>query len=594
MTSTDARFPAATPSGGEHRDLGPLAWVMDEVRLTLDSAVETVERYAQDNEQSRATDLAEVDTGPMRLLRQQVHQAAGALDMVNLDGAARVLEALEALVQRWVQRPAQASVEAAQSVRHGARALLDYLDRCMRERPLPALALFPTYRDWQQLAGAERVHPADLWDQAALRPAQAPTGPAWQPGPQVRAHFDRLVLLVVKSLHPQAAAPLAQLCGGLCRGTADAPDGAVAQFWLTAAAYFEAVAHGLLPDDVYVKRAASRVLLQYSGLAQGHSQGVEQLTRDLAFFAAQAVPGEPAATPHLAAVRSAQGWAHNSAYDYHAVRLGLYDPGSLALLRTQIESAQQSWSLWSEGDVGARSPALQRLNGVADAWQALYPAGSALSQAWRQVVQGLADAAPTTRPDDAWVLEVANSLLFLEAVAQDFDPLDAQWPARLQALARRLYGVLQGQPAPPPEPWMTDVFRRVNQRQTLGHLVSQLQAELGEVERVLDGYLRSPQVGALDGVTQRLDSMRGIAEVLELPAVGQALQAIAAGMAPWHADTERPTAEDLALGAQRVAPNLSALSWLFEALRRQPDCRGHPLSPRGPARWRPRRLPLGH
>ena len=69
------------------------------------------------------------------------------------------------------------------------------------------------------------------------------------------------------------------------------------------AAFFEAVAQRLLPSDVYVKRATSRVLLQFMNLAQGKPQVSETLLHDLLFFCAQPAVVSAATTPHLAAVR---------------------------------------------------------------------------------------------------------------------------------------------------------------------------------------------------------------------------------------------------------------------------------------------------
>jgi chemosensory pili system protein ChpA (sensor histidine kinase/response regulator) len=41
--------------------------------------------------------------------------------------------------------------------------LLDFLSRQLAGKTVSPVALFPQYRAAQQLAGADRVHPADLW-----------------------------------------------------------------------------------------------------------------------------------------------------------------------------------------------------------------------------------------------------------------------------------------------------------------------------------------------------------------------------------------------------------------------------------------------
>src|SRR5256885_3753295 len=49
--------------------------------------------------------LEELDTSALRIARQQLHQACGALEMVGLGSPALVLRGMESAVQRFVQRP---------------------------------------------------------------------------------------------------------------------------------------------------------------------------------------------------------------------------------------------------------------------------------------------------------------------------------------------------------------------------------------------------------------------------------------------------------------------------------------------------------
>ena len=234
--------PNDTPMADAVVDLGPLAWVMDELERTLTGVVQAVRVYVVNNEAARATDLAQVDALELRMARQQLHQAVGALEMVNLPAAARTLRALEAATSRLEQRPALATPEVLPVFQKTAWVLTDFLQRHMAQRPVPGLALFPVYSACQRLAGAERTHPADLWAPTEpWVPAEPGPGKVYTPGPQVRAHLDRLVLLVVKSLHPEAAASLALLSAGLARGATDLR---WRHFWMSAHAYFQLVAQG--------------------------------------------------------------------------------------------------------------------------------------------------------------------------------------------------------------------------------------------------------------------------------------------------------------------------------------------------------------
>ena len=555
------------------RDLGPLAWVMDELRATLQSAVEAVSSYVKDNDEARATDLAEVDSTALRMLRQQLHQAVGALEMVELSQTALVLRALESATQRMVQKPAVATAEASAQVARGARALIDYLERVVRQRPVSALALFPTYRDWQTLAGADRIHPADLWEGLeTLVSVEPPEGKAYQPGPQVRAHLDRLVLHLVKDANRQAAVPLAQLCAGLCRG---AGEPAVRQFWLAAAAYFEAASQGLLPADLYVKRVASRVLLQYAALVQGNLQGVAQLTQDLLFFASQAVlPESPAGevTPCLRLLWQAHGWTSTGVWDYQSPVLGAVDPLLLGRLRDAIATAQRAWASRADSDGSAFIPGAG-LSDLAAALRSAHPSSEPLASAWEQVAQSV-DAAGAASMAPALALEVANGLLFLNATFEDFDPLDTTLAQRYGELAHRLAGVLAGEPAPEPTSWMAGVYQRLSEQQTLGQVVARLQAERTELESVLDAYFRHPEpptLQALNGQPERLDVMRGVVVMLGLPAAARALEEVRRQVHELLTRESLPDAGELTQAFAVVAPNLSGLGWLFDTLARQPD-----------------------
>ena len=88
-------------------DLGPLAWVLDELRKSLDGSAKALKRFVREAEAAKGSDLATLDASQLRIAGQQLHQAVGALEMVGLAGPALVLRAMEAAVQRFVQQPEQ-------------------------------------------------------------------------------------------------------------------------------------------------------------------------------------------------------------------------------------------------------------------------------------------------------------------------------------------------------------------------------------------------------------------------------------------------------------------------------------------------------
>src|SRR6059058_1888912 len=86
-------------------DLGPLAWVLDELRKSLESASAALRRFVRDTALARGTDMASVDGGQLRIARQHMHQAVGALEMVGLGAPAHMLRAMEGAVQKFIERP---------------------------------------------------------------------------------------------------------------------------------------------------------------------------------------------------------------------------------------------------------------------------------------------------------------------------------------------------------------------------------------------------------------------------------------------------------------------------------------------------------
>lgn len=551
------------------RDLGPLTWVMDELRRTLADTVAAVEQFVADADESRQSHLAEVDGSALRVVRQQLHQAAGALDMVELAAAARALRALEAAVQRLMQKPALATPDFAHGVRSGSHALTEYLDRILMGRSVHELALFPTYRDWQLLAGASRAHPADLWEQVHAD-VELPAGKVYEPGGAVRAHLDRLVLHVVKTLNPQAAWPLAQLSGGLAR---HATDPAVRRFWVAAAGCFEAVATGKLADDLYVKRAASSVLLQYSQLQHGDGQSLPGHTHDLLFLASQVRPDpDDPAQVYLRALWQAHGWADAPSWDPEARLLGAYDPAHLLALKSTVESVQQSWSVFTETDAvlpasveSALEPLTQRLQLFMPSW----PAWGHLADAWSAVAHicRVHGGIP-----EGLALEASNSLLLLGAELDDFDALEAETQDRLHALAFRLQQVMDDQPVPEPEDWMTERYRRAGQQATLVQVVAQWQSELHAVEDTLDAFFRGPAavpVPAVETIHRRLEAMAGIATLLDLPEARRAIEAVQVTLRP--VDSDVVDLGGLQTTAQKLGANVTALGWMLDSFARQPE-----------------------
>lgn len=549
-------------------DLGPLAWVLDELRKSLDGSAKALKRFVRDAELARGSDLAALDASQLRIARQQLHQAVGALEMVGLGAPALVLRAMEAAVQRFIQRPEQCSQDAAAKVELASFALTEYLEGVLADKPVSAVSLFPQYRDVQGLVGADRIHPADLWifELRWIEPVMDLPVNARAYDEPSRQLLDQLVLKIMRTGDAQAARSFRDMCLGFAKAQ---PGGEPRVFWKIAAGYSEALSQGLLRVDIYVKRAASRILLQYASFAKGSTNASDRLVQDLLFFCSQAVANPAGAAPVLSAVRASYGLDRFKPVDYEAVQFGRFDPALLAQARKRIVSAKETWSSLTAGDLGKFKTLADQFSLVTDSLVKLHPPSEPLALALSRVIETTVRSGQA--PPIELALEAATAILYLEAAFDDLDPNDPQLTVRTARLAVRLEGVRNGGEAQPLEPWMEELYRHVSDKQTMGSVVGELRISLSELEKSLDLFFRNPQEKAvLAAVPGQLSQMRGVLSVLGLD---QASHAVLRMRDSVEQMLVTEVDEQLARSAgtfDQLGNNLGALSFLIDMLNYQP------------------------
>ena len=521
MSSIDVDNTLPTDASHGEQDLGPLAWVLDELRKSLDAAVKSLRRFVHDAEVAQESDLAALDASSLRMARQQLHQASGALEMVGMAAPALVLRAMESAVQRYVQRPELCTDEAAAVLERASFALSEYLDSVLTGKTVSAVALFPQYRDVQALAGVDRVHPADLWpaERRFREPATAVDTAPVAYGVEARARLDQAVLKIVKEGSPDAARDLRNLSLGLAAAQSEKQPRA---FWKICAGFFEAFAQGLFVTDLYVKRVASRVLMQYATLAKGDPAVGDRLVQDLLFFCAQARHTDAGQAPALQAVRGAFALDRFAPVDYEERRFGRFDPVVLAQARKRIATATETWSALAGGDRNKLKPAADQFSLVCDSLRKLHRNSESLAQAMTRALDATIRSAEP--PSAALAMEVATSVLYLQAAFEELDTADEHMTHRANRLAERLDSVRAGAEPEPLEPWMEELYRRVSDHQTMGSVVDELRVTLGEAERSMDQFFRKPEdTSPLKAVPGQLAQMRGVLSVLGLDQASMAV-----------------------------------------------------------------------
>ena len=558
-------------------DLSALAWVQDELRRSLEAAHKAMRRYLKEAEALAGSDVDAVDPGVLRAARAQLHQGVGALELVGLPAAAQMVRANEAALQKLSARPVTLTAAAAETIEQASFALLDYLARLLADKPISPLAMFPQYRAVQELAGADRIHPADLWlhdwqwHDIAADPSAVPRAA----DAELRSEVETQTLALMRRTDGPCAAVLSDLFAGLAAG-GKAAAGQSAERWLgtawqLASAFFEAQAQGLLRLDAYSKRIPSRLLAQMRMSERGDTGQAgdvsQRLAQDLLFFCAQAAsPGDGRRAPRLAAVRHAWSLARRAPVDYLASQLGRFDPAVIAQAKKRVGAAKEGWSAVAGGELHRLSTLNEQFQLVGESLKRLYPAGDKLAQSLCAVAaQAVSAGAP---PPPAVAMEVATAVLYLEASLEDADFDHASQAERVRRLAQRVANVQGGAEPDPLEHWMEELYRRVSDRQTMGSVVQELRGALTESEKSIDAFFRQPGAREqLHPVPGQLNAMRGVFSVLGLD---QASHAVVRMRDDVDALAAATGASVDAAAVERLASNLGALGFLIDMLSVQP------------------------
>lgn len=171
---------------------------------------------------------------------------------------ALVVEGCAAAWQRMQAIPSLQGSEASGAIGRALQAVLEHAQQPAADPVRVAVDLFPLHRAVQHLAGADRVHPADLWP-ARHSWVDLPPDPFTPPralDAATRETLEAALLALMRQPQAQDFQHMSQLCAALGEGASAPQDG----LWKLASAVYEAQADQLLAPDVYLKRLGPRLL----------------------------------------------------------------------------------------------------------------------------------------------------------------------------------------------------------------------------------------------------------------------------------------------------------------------------------------------
>ncbi|WP_089397894.1 Hpt domain-containing protein [Noviherbaspirillum humi] len=540
-------------------DTGPLSWVLGEIRESLSRSAAALREALPQDADARAT--------LMRHAKNFLHQAHGALQIVDIDGIAVISEAVESLLQKVEGGQLGLDEALVNDIATAFQALTEYLEELRSGMPHQPVRLFPYYQALMNGRGAESPHPGDLFfpdlsTAFAPEPARGGTPPADLSS--LRGRFE-LALLGLMKADAAAARTHGAAMRDVIADVVHGQSGARARaFWRVMQGMAEAVGGGHVGVDIEIKRLFGRINLQLRRLSEGSASLAERLQRDALFFIAQ-IDDAPPAIRELQQAYRLDGMVPR---DYAERRYGRIDLEAQLKAKERLAHAKSTWTRIAGGEA-ALAPAFE-----AD-MQALAEAGAGLgSEPLAKLLRemsGIARHAAHGIIADSIGLEMATGLLFLENALNSLNRLPADFAEQAQTLTLRLLSLVEGQPAEQAAPWLNDMSQQAQHRQTMAVLGNEMQSNLRQVEKQLDEYFREPaaQHGTLPDIDRMLGQLQGVLAVLDQP---DAVDAIAHARSHLRAFIDAPASTEPPLHAcQQVARNVGALGFFIDAMQQDAD-----------------------
>jgi chemosensory pili system protein ChpA (sensor histidine kinase/response regulator) len=118
------------------KDLGPLVWVLNDLRQSIPMATMALCRAAKESRSAARMGEGWPDDSSLLAAQHQFEQAAGALAIVGQLEAAKICAAATAATAVFIQKPAACTEEAAASIHRAGQAVINFLQARLTGIPI--------------------------------------------------------------------------------------------------------------------------------------------------------------------------------------------------------------------------------------------------------------------------------------------------------------------------------------------------------------------------------------------------------------------------------------------------------------------------
>ena len=538
-------------------DFTTLNWVKQELDETLKQARQALEAYVEDP----------ADSSLMRFCATYLHQVQGTLRMVELYGAAMVVEEMERVALALLDGQVKPQDDTYAVLMRGIVQLPDYLERLQSGHKDIPIVLLPLLNDLRATRGEKLLTESVLFspDLSAPLPEAAAGASANVPEMQLKAEAARLRTAFQLSLLRwirDDASQLARLIDVLDRLRASCAEEETRRLWWIATGVLEGVGSGAIEANAAVKLLFGKVdreikRLVDAGEGSFRTQPPVELTKNLLYYVAHAKSAGARAseirqTYKLDTLLPSEKELEHAKGSISGHNKTLLDTVSAAikddLLR--VKEALDIFLRAQEGDPAellAQADVLDRVGDTLGMLGLGVPRRVVLEQ--RKIVEEIGNK---TRPaDESTLLDVAGALLYVEASLDDhIDRLGAESP---EAEHEAAPGELE--------------LPKAEVRKILDALMKEASVNISQAKQDIVAFVESPWDHArVEPIPRLLEEIAGALRMLNLAEPAQLMNGIVRFVEVELLRHRRvPTVEQM----DKLADALASIEYYMEATREQ-------------------------
>jgi chemosensory pili system protein ChpA (sensor histidine kinase/response regulator) len=441
-------------------DVSALSWCLPEIQSALEKTVQCV-RLQVEATRTLQGDPEAVERSHLRSAQSALHQAHGALAVVDIAGLSKITEEAERLLNAVAEGTLELDQALLTAFSSAFAALVEYSENLIDGAAHHPVMLFPYLRDLKALRNAERNHPADLFfpDLSVKPPRMPEPAIALQDGEAklVRSQFEQGLLRYLRdSTDASARTDMLSAVARIEQAQRDFPGHA---FWWVTLAFFDAMQDPAIAADPYSKRLVARLNLQVRKTLEQATAAADQLSVDTLFQIARTRN----ASPFVAQVIEMYGMQASVPANFEQATFGRQNAKSVAQFKEAHGEAKLAWDRYTRG----HPEALDEFVASCHTMQAHAEEFSATGVAHLcEVLSQLTTVSAQGKSlSETLSLEIATSLLFVEEAFAKRSRVDQDYELRAQDMAQRLHQVALGTAPEHMPQWLAELSNAAQERQ---------------------------------------------------------------------------------------------------------------------------------